>query len=251
MQIKDVHRTRIVTVGLALGSIILFGLAPRAGAQGTAMPAAKAEEAELPHPFFTHMGLPEGVGNFNLRLLGLATRTDGKTDGDVAFHLETGLTPTIGLHIRNDRFQNNGKTEAMFQFAAYVSKDGMSGFAPIIEFEIPTKAGASGIGTLVGFTSSLGTSRWAFNQVLHYDPREEMSDVSAALVFKVSRKVFPVLEILGAGGKGQFTTVNGLAGIKVRLRDWLIAGVAIQFPVTRAQNFSSQVAAGPDLEWKR
>ena len=252
MQFSNAHGTQTIIVGLfALCSTMFLGLAPRADAQGTGMPATKAEEAELPHPFFTHMGLPEGVGNFSLRLLGLATRAVGRTDGDVAFHLETGLTPTIGLHIRNDRFRNNEKTEAMFQFAAYVSKDGMSGFAPIIEFEIPTKTGASGIGTLVGFTSSLGTSAWAFNQVLHYDPREDMSDVSAALVFKVSRNVFPVVEILGAGGKGQFTTVNGLAGIKVRLRDWLTAGVAIQFPVTRAQNFSSQLAFGPDLEWKR
>ena len=123
-------------------------------------PAAAAKEEELPHPFFTHMGLPEGVGNYNLRVLGVATRAGGGTEGDFGFHLETGLTPTIGLHIRNDRFLNNDKTEAMFQFAAYVSKDGMSGFAPIIEFEFPTHRGASRINTLVGFTTSCGTSRW-------------------------------------------------------------------------------------------
>jgi len=242
---------RSITVGLSAGvAIALFSIPRPVDAQMGAAPAA-AEEPELPHPFFTHMGLPEGVGNFNLRLLGLATRVDGKTDGDFAFHLETGLTKYIGLHIRNDRFLDNEKTEAMFQFAAYVSKDGMSGFAPIIEFEIPTHTGASRISTLVGFTSSLGSKDWAFNQVLHYDPREDMGDASAAIVFKVGRSVFPVLELLGEGGKGRSPVVNGLAGVKVRLQDWLIGGVAIQLPMTHTRNLSSQFAFGPDLEWKR
>jgi hypothetical protein len=235
---------------LAFGAGALCSTAQLAGAQGAAKPEAP-KEAELPHPFFTHMGLPEGVGNFNLRLLGLATRIDGKSDGDFAFHLETGLTPSIGLHVRNDRTLNNDKTEAMFQFAAYVSKDSMSGFAPIVEFEFPTHSGASRISALVGFTSTLGAPDWAFNNVVHYDPREDMVDASAALVVKATGTVFPVLELLFSGGEGQLGVVNGLAGVKVRLQDWLIGGVAFQFPLTRARNLSSQLALGPDIEWKR
>ena len=235
---------------LACGAGALFGAAPIAAAQDAMKPEAP-KEAELPHPFFTHMGLPEGVGNFNLRLLGLATRIDGKSDGDFAFHLETGLTQSIGLHVRNDRTLNNEKTEAMFQFAAYVSADSMSGFAPLIEFEIPTHTGASRFSALVGFTSTLGAPTWAFNQVLHYDPREDMVDASAALVFKATGTVFPVVELLASGGQGQPGIVNGLAGVKVRLQDWLIGGVAFQFPLTTARNLSSQLAIGPDIEWKR
>jgi hypothetical protein len=99
---------RSIASGLcALGAAGLLGAGRPAAAQSTEMPAAAKEEAELPHPFFTHMGLPEGVGNFNLRVLGLATRTEGRTEGDFAFHLETGLTPTIGLqgqrHPRGDQ----------------------------------------------------------------------------------------------------------------------------------------------------
>lgn len=242
---------RPITAGLAaMFAIVAVGMSRPANAQMGEAPGA-AEEPEIPHAFFTHMGLPEGVGKFNLRLLGLATRVGGKTDGDVAFHFETGLTKYIGLHIRNDRTIDNEKTEAMFQFAAYVSKDGMSGFAPIIELEIPTKTGASRIGTLVGFTSSLGSKNWAFNQVVHYDPREDMVDASAAMVFKVSRSIFPVLELLGEGGKGQTAAVNGLAGVKVRLSDWLIGGVAFQFPLSKRRDMSSQLAFGPDFEWMR
>ena len=110
---------RFLAFGLsALGATILCGMPRPAVAQVAGMPAA--EEPELPHAFFTHMGLPEGVGNFNLRVLGVVTRADGRSDGDVAFHLETGLTRRIGLHIRNDRFLDSPRTEAMFQFTALV-----------------------------------------------------------------------------------------------------------------------------------
>jgi hypothetical protein len=214
--------------------------------------AAEEEEAELPHAFFTHMGLPEGVGVFNLRTLGLATRAEGQTEGDFAFHLETGLTRLIGLHIRNDQFRENPATEAMFQFAALVSKDGMRGFAPIIEFEVPTGPnGGSRIQTLVGFTSTLGSRRAVFNQALHYNPREDGVDASAALVFKLGRMVFPVVEVLGEGASGAPTVVNLLGGLKVRVREWLLFGLAVQFPLTNAQEFSWQGALGPDVEWTR
>lgn len=238
---------------LALGAAALLGAARPATAQSPATPsAAQEEEPELPHPFFTHMGLPEGVGNFNLRTLGLATRAEGKTDGDFAFHLETGLTRLIGLHLRNDRFLDSPRTEAMFQFAAFVSKDGMRGFAPIIEFEVPTKSGAgSRIETLVGFTSTLGGRHAVFNQVLHYNPREDGVDASAAVVFKVGRRVFPVAELLGEGARGAPTVVTLLGGLKVRVREWLHLGLAMQLPLTTAQDFSWQGAVGPDVEWTR
>lgn len=235
---------------VAVTAAALLGAARGATAQVVGAPGT-AKEEERPHPFFTHMGLPEGVGNFNLRVLGLATRADAKTGGDFALHLETGLMPNIGLHVRNDRVRANDKTEAMFQFTALVSRDGMSGFAPIIEFELPTRSGASRINTLVGFTSSLGASRWTFNQVLHYDPREDAIDASAALVVGASRAVFPVVEILGEGGTGRPTVVNVLGGFKVRLRDWLTGGVAIAIPLTSARDYASQAAFGPDVEWTR
>ena len=237
---------------LALGVAALLGVARPAEAQMPEASPAAVEEPELPHAFFTHMGLPEGVGVFNLRTLGLATRADGGTDGDFAFHLETGLTRLIGLHIRNDRFLDSPRTEAMFQFAAFVSKDGMRGIAPLIEFEFPTKSGAgSRIETLVGFTSTLGGRRAVFNQVLHYNPREDGVDASAAVVFKLGRRVFPVVELLGEGVRGAPTVVNLLGGMKVRVREWLHLGVAVQFPLSNAKEFSWQGALGPDVEWTR
>lgn len=251
----------LATTVLAVAALALLGTSRPAIAQEKGMAAAAKDkgpsmpttdgDAELPHAFFTHMGLPEGVGVYSLRVLGIAAGRDGQNTGDVAFHFETGITPRIGLHIRNDRFRNSDKTEAMFQFAAYVSKNGMNGFAPLIEFEVPTRSGASRVNTLVGFTTSLGASKWAFNQVVHYDPKEDMLDGSVALVLKASRFVFPVLELLGEGGTGVSSAVNVLAGIKVRVRAGINLGVAYQIPVTVRKDFSRQVVVGPDFDWSR
>lgn len=237
---------------LALGAITVLTLAQAADAQGggmppAGMPPAAAPDAEVPHPFFTHMGLPEGVGVYSLRLLGTLPRVSGATTGDFAFHFETGLTSRIGLHVRNDRWRTNDRTEAMFQFAALVSANDMNGFAPLIEFEVPTRAGISRINTLAGFSSSLGASRWGVNQVVHYNPREDMVDGSLALVVTAGRSLFPVFEVLGKGGTGQASAVDLLAGVKLRLREGIVVRVAYERPVTAGKDFSSQLAFGPEL----
>ena len=210
------------------------------------------EEEEVAHPFFTHMGVPEGVGVYNLRLAGLATRTGGHTDGDFAFHFETGLTKFIGLHIRNDRFLTNTRTEAMVQFAAVRSKNGMSGFSPIIEFEFPTRSGGGKrVNTLVGFSTALANSRVSFNQVLHYNPREDMVDASAALVFKARAGVYPVMEVLTEAARGETPIISLLLGLKVRVNKNMLLGFAFQVPTTRRKDFASQMVFQPDIEWRR
>ncbi len=209
------------------------------------------DEVEIAHPFFTHMGMPERVGVYSLRLAGLSNRVDGRTKGDFGFHFETGLTKYIGIHVRNDSFLERTRSEVMFQFAAIRSKDGMSGFSPIIEFEIPTRrGGGSRINTLVGFSTALVNKRAAFNQVLHYNPRENSVDYSAAIVLRVGKKYFPVFEILGEGMRGERPIVNLLGGFKVRMNKNLTLGFAVQIPVTNRKDFSSQLVFQPDIEWR-
>ena len=244
---------RLAVSGLAaFAAVAMVTVSRPSSGQVAASKVPMMEQEELPHPFFTHMGLPERAGAFNLRMLAVAAQAGGQTEGDVALHLETGLTDRIGLHIRNDRVRDNPLTEVMFQFAAVVSKDGMSGFAPIIEFELPTRsAGGKRVHTLVGFSSTVGGRRAVFNQVLHYNPREDGVDGSAALVFKLGKRIFPVVEVLGEGMSGMPTVVNLVGGLKVQLRDWLHMGLAVNLPLTTARDFSRQVMFGPDLEWKR
>ena len=78
---QSAHWPRVSSFLVA--SAVLLGSTRPAVAQGTGAMGASPEagkEEELPHAFFTHMGLPEGVGVFNLRVLGIATRDAGKTD---------------------------------------------------------------------------------------------------------------------------------------------------------------------------
>ena len=208
-------------------------------------------EEEVAHPFFTHMGIPEAVGMYSLRLSVLSTQMDGKSTADFGIHFETGLSKFVGLHIRNDRVLTNAHTEIMFQFAAIRSKNGMNGFSPIIEFEIPTHKGETHFNTLVGFSTTLSNSHIAFNQVFHYSPREDMFEGSAALVYKIGKRIFIVAEIQGEKMPAETTALNLLGGIKVKVNKYLILGLGYQQPISGARDFSSQYIFQPDLELKR
>lgn len=226
-------RTRPRAFLLALALIVLAGL-PRSA-------VAEPKEEEIAHPFFTHEGLPDAVGSYSLRTSGLATRIDGETKGDFAFHVETGLTETIGLHVRSDQFLQSRRSEVMFQFVAWKSQDGESGFAPVIEFEVPTRSGGGKPATLVGFTTKLANPRVVFNQSFHYEPAEKTMEGSAAVVLRTSGRIYPVVELMGSGGTDKPTIVNLLAGVKYRLPGGSLLGVAFQRPVTDAREISSQV----------
>ena len=206
------------------------------------LPAAAqmADAEEIAHPFFTHEGLPDAVGSYSVRLSGLATRADGKTDGDFAFHLETGLTDRLGLHIRSDQFLMERRSEVMLQYALLKSADGESGFAPLVELEFPTRSGGGKARVVVGFTSKLARDKFALNQVVHYNLSEKMFDASVGLVLRASDRVYPVVELLGEGGVGRPTIINALAGVKFRVRGSTLIGVAYKRPITSAREISSQ-----------
>jgi len=208
-------------------------------------------EEEVAHPFFTHMGIPEAVGMYSLRLSALSTQMDGKSKPDFGIHFETGLSKFVGLHIRNDRVLYNAHTEIMFQFAAIRSKNGMNGFSPIIEFEIPTHKGEKYFNTLVGFSTTLSNSHIAFNQVFHYSPREGMVEGSAALVYKIGKRIFLVAEIQGEKMEGETIALNLVGGVKMKLNKYLIIGLGYQQPISGVRDFSSQYIFQPDLEFKR
>lgn len=95
--------------------------------------------------------------------------------------------------------------------------DGEIGFAPIIEFEFPTRSVGGKSGTVVGFTTKYGTPQLAFNQSFHYDPAEKTVEGSAAVVWRAIERIYPVFEVFGEGGRGKSTIVEVHAGVKCRL----------------------------------
>jgi hypothetical protein len=121
---------------------------------------------------------------------------------------------------------------------------------PLIEFEFPTHSGGDQhINTLVGFSTALANSKVAFNQVLHFDPRTETVEGSAAFVLKLGTRFYPVAEISGEATPGGRTMINLLGGLKVRVNKLILVGLAVQVPVTERKDFSWQLALEPEMEW--
>lgn len=201
---------------------------------------AQASEMEIAHPFLTHEGLPDAVGVLSTRATGLVTRAEGSTQGDFGYHLETGITNNLGLHIRSDESLRSRRSEVMLQYAILKSADGESGIAPLVELEFPTRSGGGKARVLVGFTSKLARKNFAINQVVHYNLSERTIEASAALVLRATDRIYPVVEVLGEGGANIATVVNMLAGVKYRVHGSVLVGLAYKRPITSAREISSQ-----------
>jgi hypothetical protein len=207
------------------------------------------EEMDVVHPFFTHMGMPEAVGHSALRLSGVVTRQEGDTHGDGGFHLETGLSERLGLHIRNDRVSNNAHTEIMLQYAAIRSPDGMSGFSPFVEVEIPTHEDERHTYGLVGFSTMWSTPGFQLNQSVEYSPEEKALEGSFSMVGKVGQRLFPVAEFIFSATEGATPQNSVIGGLKYRINKHTVFGVGYQVPVTEAREFTHQVLLQTDFEW--
>ncbi len=207
------------------------------------------KEMDIVHPFFTHMGLPDPVGHYALRLSGVATREEGHTRGDFGFHLEAGLVDRIGLHIRNDRVSNNAHTEIMLQYAAIQSRDGMSGFSPFAEVEIPTHKDERHTYGLVGFSTMWSTHILELNQSLEYSPEEEALEGSVSLVSKIGQRLFPVVEFILAAANGSKPQNSMIGGLKYRINRNIVIGIGYQIPATVSKEFTHQIFLQTDLEW--
>jgi len=207
------------------------------------------EEMDMVHPFFTHMGLPDPVGHYALRLSGVATSEEGHTRGDFGLHLETGLLDRVGLHIRNDRVLNNAHTEIMLQYAAIRSRNGMSGFSPFVEVEVPSHKDERHTYGLFGFSTMWSTRILEVNQSLEYSLEEEALEGSISLVGKIGQHLFPVFEFILASAKGEKPQNSVIGGLKYRINKNIVFGIGYQFPVTQVREFARQIFFQTDLEW--
>ena len=238
-------RFALICLMILLSPTFAYCQAGNEGMPGMGM----AEQMDIAHPFFTHMGMPEGVGNYALRVAGSVTGEEEDRDGDFGLHLETGLSKTIGLHIRNQGVLTEPHTEVTFQFAAISSEDGMSGFSPFMEIEIPTHEGEKTFYTLVGFSTAWTTGEFAFNQTLEYSPKEDGLEGSVSLVARAGMRLFPVVEFIGEGAEGSPSLYSALGGLKARISEHLLVGLAYELPTSDAREFDYRLLLETDIEW--
>lgn len=128
----------------------------------------------------------------------------------------------------------------------------MNGISPIIEFEFPLgKEATRKVYTLVGFATTFSNSHVAFNQVLHYSPIENLEEGSAALVFKISKKIFLVSEFSGVTQKGESPIFNILGGVKVKLSKNILLGFGYQLPLTKNRDYASRYIFQPNIMFQK
>lgn len=200
------------------------------------------------HPFMAHMGLPDGPGEVSARVTSVEQRMDGVSQGTYAFHIESGVVDGVGIHLRNDAIKSNPSSEVMLQYAVWRTPSKLSGVAVFGELEFPTgnttdnrTAGVLGVSF-----AYLDVPVLAVNSTIHYNPREKMIEWEIAFVTRVTKNIFPVVEVRGDALKGPGTT-NLLAALKYKIPHDNAIGVGYQFPVTSGRDYDSQLLLQAEL----
>lgn len=204
----------------------------------------------LVHPFLTHMGMPDGPGEMNTRITSVAQRSDGSVSETYAFHLEAGIVDRLGLHLRNDAVKFNKSSELMLQYAVLRSDSGLSGVSLIGEVEFPTgpttEKATEGVG--VSFAYVL-LPVLAINSVVHYIPRNKLTEWEISFLGKLTEKIFPILEANGEKMKGEASIVNALFGLKFKIPDGHALGVGYQVGTTGTREYNSRLLLQADLSF--
>ena len=207
----------------------------------------------FPHPFFNHMGIPDMVGMVSARVTGYRQGKSGEeSSGDYGFHLEAGIYPRIGLHIRNNEVKQSPRTDVMLMYSVLQDAEGESGLSVFGGALIPSGTipenqddaiGAFGLsGRLMLSDSAI------FDGNIHYMPEMEMTEIGLSGIYKSSSSLFPILELEGKLKEDE-TMIYLFPALKFKLRPELFLGVGSQFPLTSDKEFDNRALVQIDAAW--
>ncbi len=224
----------------------------------------EAANSEMPtghhamtHPFMTHMGMPDGPGEIDVRVTGIQRAGQMGSASDSAVHVEAGLTNRIGIHLRNDsingaavgapgaEMEDHG-TELMLMYALVKDKEDTMGISIFGETSVPTVQGtgpsvrgAFGAGGRYQF----GTRALLYGDV-HVDPTESKieTEYECSAQIRLVNRAYVLIENSGNFG-GNGTAKNYLLpAIKLGIgKTPATIGVGIQFPTTNSRDYNRQV----------
>ncbi|MFZ5471559.1 MAG: hypothetical protein ACOZIN_19205 [Myxococcota bacterium] len=226
-------------------------------------PVAEAEAVMMTHPFLAHMGMPDPPGGASVRVTGIRRAGELGAGNDAAFHVEAGILPRLGLHLRNDAITNAGAgtadeaaedhgSELMLQFAIFQNADGSQGISifgevswPTVRGDGPSVRGGAGVSGAVGWAN-----RVLLDANVHVSPTASEVEVSyeAALQFRPAGRIYALVE-----NRGEFspehTTIYLLPAVKIGLgSSAATVGLGVQFPLTTARQYERQVMF--QLDWE-
>ncbi len=203
----------------------------------------------IAHPFFTHMGLPDGVGGANIRTNIISQNSDEGNRTDYGVHLETGLAENWGFHYRNDGIKDRLYSEAMVQYAIWKDRAGTSGISIFGQLGIRNSSAASDdVKGAFGVSGRKSFSRVALDGNVHYKPKEDGWELEGAAVYKLNHRVFPLLEIR-AEIENETQPVYILPGVKFKVWDGMYLGFGAQLPITSDREYDVQTLAQIDFSF--
>lgn len=201
---------------------------------------AEADEGDLfVHPFFSHMALADPVGEVSFRFTGIQRREGEAVTGDFGVHIEAGVLPGLGIHIRSDGIKSETFSEVMMMYNVFTASNQNFGTSIFGQVSIPTGLEASSntykglIG--VGIKEALPPVV-VFNGDIHYDAKDRMAEYEGSLVFKASDILYPIIE-----ARGEITSTGTsayvLPSLKFRIGDHQDIGAGFQIGVSNVSEY--------------
>lgn len=208
---------------------------------------------DFAHPFFAHMGMPDGPGEISMRTSAIQDAYDDNVSRDLALHIETGLWNRVGLHLRSDGIKANVHSEIMVQYAVLQNEHADSGISVFTELEFPTNYIPEDEDKVVVEIGASGRKIFGkygiIDAGIHYAPQESMVALEASGVLRLTPTIFPIIEGQIEKEGDEDAMVNLLVGIKMRLKSGAHIGVGIQFPITDARSFDNRAFVQLELAY--
>lgn len=212
---------------------------------GITLPATGQEQAiregdPFVHPFLSHMALPDMPGEVSLRLTPYQQRLDSVVDRDMAIHIEAGLLPGLGLHIRSDGIKGSSYSEVMLMYGFLHDAANRNGLSVFGQVSIPTGPSSSSFKYLFGLSGRLTIPDILMMDAnMHINPADKMAEYESSFVFRASKLLYPELEFRGELTEGE-SSLYTLTGLKFRIADETAFGVGIQAPLSEAREYDTQ-----------
>ncbi len=214
---------------------------------GTVKPLAAQENHKgkmgdmFVHPFLAHMALPDKPGEMSLRSTAFQQRRDSTVEQDLAIHIEAGLLPGLGIHIRSDGIKTSPYSEVMLMYSFLHDATYSKGLSVFGQVSIPTgPAKSNSLKYLFGLSGRLTVRKIVvIDANMHFNLADKMAEYESSFVFKASKMLYPELELRGEITENE-TSLYSLIGLKFRIADEMAIGVGFQVPITAAREYDTR-----------
>ena len=243
-------KQNLVIILLALTGMVFSG--SRLAAQ-TLKPESSAQKEHgdlFVHPFFSHMALADPVGEVSFRFTGEQFRDESGTSTDFGLHIEAGILPRLGIHIRSDAFKHEPYAEVMLMYNVFTTKHRNFGVSVFGQASIPTGniatntyRGLFGLGIKEALPPAA-----VFNGDIHYNPEDNMAEYEGSFVFRASDLLYPIVEARGEITKTG-TSLYILPALKFRIHENQTIGAGFQIAVSNEREHDDEVMLQYGIEF--